>query len=110
MMVFDVNDRKEGLTGQKMFFWLHKWKKVLQVSWETRNIRSLFPLKLKDRVEHVSCVVYELETIDPRGILHSKEETENKHSDQSQTFGAAQKWQHVGSERLSHNARKVLAF
>ena len=32
-------------------------KYQFKVIWETRNIRSLFPLK--DRVEQVSCVVYE---------------------------------------------------
>ena len=32
-------------------------KYQFKIIWETRNIRSLFPLK--DRVEHVSCVVYE---------------------------------------------------
>ena len=38
----------DGYTDEKYQF---------KVIWETRNIRSLFPLK--DRVEHVSCVVYE---------------------------------------------------
>ena len=33
------------------------FKYIFKVIWNTRNIRSLFPLK--DRVEHKSCVIYE---------------------------------------------------
>ena len=32
-------------------------KYIFKIIWTTRNIRSLFPLK--DRVQHVSCVIYE---------------------------------------------------
>ena len=32
-------------------------KYIFKIIWNTRNIRSLFPLK--DRVQHVSCVIYE---------------------------------------------------
>ena len=36
---------------------IHAWKILFKIIWNTRNIRSLF--SLKDRVEHMSCVIYE---------------------------------------------------
>ena len=41
-------EKLDDFTNEKLRF---------KVIWDTRNIRSLFPLK--DKVEHVSCVIYE---------------------------------------------------
>ena len=100
------------------------YKYKFKINWNTRNIRSLFPLK--DRVEHISCAIYEgicscgnnyigetNRNVEVRWKEHNTPST--NHNQNSEPSKHLEKhpahqflWQDITSASRNHSRRKIL--